>query len=73
MEGEETPIPPYAEDSLDILSEVIPDDQSGIDEADAREALVDEGFTRADAVDALELLEMRGYVYRVDSEVRITD
>ncbi|WP_439025437.1 hypothetical protein [Haloarchaeobius sp. DT45] len=73
MEGEETPIPPYAEDSLDVLADAIPDDRPGIHEADARDVLVDEGFSRADAVDTLELLEMRGYVYRVENEVRITD
>ncbi|WP_267643980.1 hypothetical protein [Haloarchaeobius amylolyticus] len=73
MPGEPTPIPPYAEDCLDVLSGTISPPEPGIDETTAKQVLVNEGFTKGDAKEALEVLEMRGYIYRVNSEIRITD
>ncbi|WP_267643514.1 hypothetical protein [Haloarchaeobius amylolyticus] len=73
MHGESTPIPPFAEDCLDLLSGTVSPPEPGIDEANAESLLMKEGFTRADAREALEVLEMRGYIYRVNSEIRITD
>ncbi|WP_267644100.1 hypothetical protein [Haloarchaeobius amylolyticus] len=73
MQGESTPIPPFAEDCLDVLSGTISPPEPGIDEASAKDALMNEGFTRANAREALEVLEMRGYIYRVNSEIRVTD
>ncbi|WP_435320953.1 hypothetical protein [Haloarchaeobius sp. TZWSO28] len=73
MQGEPTPIPPYAEDCLDVLAGTISPPEPGIDETTAKDALLNKGFTRADAREALEVLEMRGYIYRVNSEIRITD
>ena len=73
MKEDETPIPPYAENALAVIVDAIPDDQPGIGDEAAQRTLVEEGYTTADAADVLEILEMRGYVYRVDSELRITD
>ncbi|WP_435362324.1 hypothetical protein [Haloarchaeobius sp. DFWS5] len=73
MYGEPTPIPRYAENCLEIISGTIAPPEPGVDEASATRTLVNEGFSQADARDALEVLEMRGYIYRVNSEIRVTD
>ena len=72
MDGGSTPIPPFAEEALAVLQDRI-DDSSGIEEQSALKALEAEGFSTADAREALEVLEMRGYIYRVENQLRITD
>ncbi|MFC4406235.1 hypothetical protein [Haloarchaeobius iranensis] len=72
MDGGSTPIPPFAEEALAVLQDTI-DDSSGIEEQSALKALEAEGFSTADAREALEVLEMRGYLYRVENQLRITD
>ncbi|WP_435335874.1 hypothetical protein [Haloarchaeobius sp. TZWWS8] len=73
MEGDQTPIPPYAEKALAVLQNVQPENQVGIDEQTARSVLQDAGFVRGDIASAIEVLELRGYIYRVDGQIRITD
>jgi hypothetical protein len=73
MDGDQTPIPPFAEEALEALQSSTPDDQLGIEGPVAMDVLLDHGFTEADAAEALDVLEMRGYLYRVDSELRITN
>ncbi|WP_256301767.1 hypothetical protein [Haloarchaeobius salinus] len=72
MAGDSTPIPPFAEDALAVLEATL-DDSAGLDKRTALQTLEGEGFTTADAEEALEILEMRGYLYRVEDELRITD
>jgi len=72
MDGGSTPIPPFAEEALAVLQDEV-GDSSGLEEHAALEALEADGFSTADAMEALEILEMRGYLYRVEDELRITD
>jgi hypothetical protein len=67
-------IPPFAEDALFVLTEVISrvDDES-LPKADAEAILVDDArFTDADAEYALSVLQSRGHIYYVDGRVYIT-
>ena len=72
MDGGSTPIPPFAEEALAVLQDTV-GDSSGLEEQTALEALEADGFSTADGREALEILEMRGYLYRVEDELRITD
>jgi hypothetical protein len=72
MDGGSTPIPPSAEDALAVLEETV-GSPSRFDEETVLEALEANGFSTADAKEALEILERRGYLYRVDEQLRITD
>lgn len=72
MDGGSTPIPPFAEEALAVLQNRI-DDSSGIEEQSAPKALEAEGFSTADSKEALEILELRGYIYRVEGQLQITD
>lgn len=72
MAGDSTPIPPFAEDALAILEAAVAN-STGLEKRTALQTLENEGFTTADAETALEILEMRGYLYRVEGELRITD
>lgn len=70
-------IPPFAEDALDVLNEVVEDRDDGDDDGlpidDAKALLADdERFTEADAESALDALQSRGHVYYVDERVYIT-
>ena len=70
---EERRIPPFAEDTLALLT----DAAGGTGEALPRDEAIDvitnvERFTEADAEDALARLESRGYIYFADEQVRIT-
>ena len=66
-------IPPFAEDALLVLDEVISrvDDESL--PKDAVEAILadDDRFTGGDAEYALDVLQNRGYIYYVDEQVYI--
>jgi hypothetical protein len=67
-------IPPFAEDALFVLDEVVgrADDDS-LPKADAEALLADDGrFTEVDAEYALDVLQNRGYIYYVDEQVYIT-
>lgn len=67
-------IPPFAEDALFVLDEVIvrADDRS-VPKADAEAILAaDDRFTDADAEYALNVLQSRGHIYCVDERVYIT-
>lgn len=72
MNGDSTPIPPFAEDALGVFAESV-GGSSGLDEQTAIRTLEAAGFTTADAEEALEILELRGYLYRVEGELRMTD
>ena len=66
-------IPPFAEDTLTVLT----DAAGGVgEELPKDEALGvitdDERFDRADAEAALNILQSRGYIYYVEGHVRIT-
>ena len=67
-------IPPFAEDALFVLDEVIAraDDRS-VPKADAEAILAaDDRFTDVDAEYALNVLQSRGHIYYVDERVYIT-
>ena len=67
-------IPPFAEDALFVLNEVISraDDES-LPKDDAEAILADDDrYTEADAEYALDVLQNRGYIYYVDERVYIT-
>jgi hypothetical protein len=68
-------IPPFAEDGLDVLNEVIgeTDDDDGLPIDDAKALLADDDrFTETDAEYALDVLQNRGHIYYVDERVYIT-
>ena len=70
---EERRVPPFAIKALDALREPAAASDGGLFIADAKKLLAaDERFTEADADDALEVLQNRGYIYYVDDRVRIT-
>jgi len=67
-------IPPFAEDALFVLNEVIgrADDES-LPNDDAEAILADDDrFTEPDAEYALDVLQSRGHIYYVDEWVYIT-
>ena len=67
-------IPPFAEDALFVLTEVISraGDES-LPKADAEAILAaDDRFTDADAEYALDVLQSRGHIYYVNERVYIT-
>ena len=66
-------IPPFAEDTLTVLT----DAAGGVGEELPKDEAIgvvtdDERFDRADAEAALEILQRRGYIYYVEEHVRIT-
>jgi hypothetical protein len=67
-------IPPFAEDVLFVLAEVIGrSDDDSLPKPDAEALLADDDrFTEADAEYALDVLQNRGYIYYVDEQVYIT-
>ena len=70
---EERRVPPFAIEALDALREPVAASDGGLPIEEATEILAaDERFTEADAEDALEALQNRGYIYYVDGRVRIT-
>jgi hypothetical protein len=67
-------LPPFAEDALFVLDEVISrtDDES-LPKDDVEAILVDDDrFTDGDAKYALDVLQSRGHIYYVDGQVYIT-
>ncbi|WP_049998843.1 hypothetical protein [Halococcus sediminicola] len=70
---EERRIPPFAEDTLALLTEAAGGTGEELPRDEAVDAITDvEHFTEADAEDALAQLESRGYIYFVEEQVRIT-
>ena len=67
-------IPPFAEDALFVLNEVISraDDES-LPKDDAEAILADDDrYTETDAEHALDVLQSRGHIYYVNERVYIT-
>ena len=67
-------IPPFAEDALFVLNEVIgrADDESlPKDEVEAV-LMDDDRYTETDAEYALDVLQSRGHIYYVDERVYVT-
>jgi len=67
-------IPPFAEDALFVLNEVISraDDES-LPKDEVKTILVDDDrYTETDAEHALDVLQSRGHIYYVDERVYIT-
>ena len=67
-------IPPFAEDALFVLDEVISraDDES-LPKDDAEAILADDDrYTETDAEYVLDVLQSRGHIYYVDERVYVT-
>jgi hypothetical protein len=70
---EERRIPPFAEDTLSLLTEAAGGTGEELPKDEAISVITDvERFTEADAEDALAQLESRGYIYFVEEQIRIT-
>ena len=70
---EERRIPPFAEDTLTLLTDAAGGTGESLPRDEAIDVIADvERFSEADAEDALAQLESRGYIYFVDEQVRIT-
>ncbi|EMA55674.1 hypothetical protein [Halococcus thailandensis] len=70
---EERRIPPFAEDTLALLTEAVGGTGEELPRDEAiRMITADERFDKADAEAALESLQSRGYIYYVGEHVRIT-
>lgn len=66
-------IPPFAEDTLVLLTDAIDETGEGLPRETAINVITtDERFDTVDAEEALDLLQSRGYIYYVDEYVRIT-
>jgi hypothetical protein len=66
-------IPPFAEDTLELLTEAAGGTGEELLKDEAIDVITDgERFNKADAEDALAQLESRGYIYFVEENVRIT-
>jgi RNase H-fold protein (predicted Holliday junction resolvase) len=66
-------IPPFAEDTLALLTEAAGGVGEELPKEEALEIIAaDERFDVADANAALEILQKRGYIYYVEESVRIT-
>ena len=70
---EERRIPPFAENTLTLLTEAVGGTGETLPRDEAISVITDvERFTEADAEDALAQLESRGYIYFVEGQIRIT-
>jgi len=69
-------IPPFVEDTLELLTNAVSRAGEASEELSRDEAIgvitADERFDRPDAKAALEALQNRGYIYYVGESVRIT-
>lgn len=66
-------LPPVAGDALDVLRDTVGDGDDGLPKDEAKAVLVaDDGFTEGDAEYALDVLQIRGHIYYVNDQVRIT-
>jgi hypothetical protein len=73
MKRSRTPLTPSEQATLDRLKEhpYLSSGQEEVTRADVVSYLVGEGIERADAVDHVEQLLLKGYLYEVDSDLRI--
>jgi hypothetical protein len=66
-------IPPFAEDTLALLTEAAGGTGEKLPKDEAITVITDvEGVSKAGAEDALAQLESRGYIYYVEEQIRIT-
>ncbi|WP_435078801.1 hypothetical protein [Halococcus sp. AFM35] len=66
-------IPPFAEDTLALITEAAGGVGEELSKEEALEIIsADERFDAADANAALEILQKRGYIYYIEESVRIT-
>ncbi|EMA56285.1 hypothetical protein [Halococcus thailandensis] len=71
--NEERRLPPFAEDTLALLTDAAGGSGGELPKGEALEVIrADERFGEADAQAALTELESRGHIYYVDETVRIT-
>ncbi|GAA0474862.1 hypothetical protein MUK72_16815 (plasmid) [Halococcus dombrowskii] len=71
--NEERRLPPFAEDTLALLTDAAGGSGEKLAKDEALEVIrADERFGEADAQAALTELESRGHIYYVDEAVRIT-
>ena len=71
--NEERRIPPFAEDTLALLTDAAGGTGEGLPRDEALDVIAaDERFSEANAEDALNVLQNRGYIYYVGENVRIT-
>jgi hypothetical protein len=70
---EERRIPPFAEDTLTLLTDAAGGTGEELPKEEAIDLITDvEGVNKAGAEDALAQLERRGYIYYVEEQIRIT-
>ncbi|WP_435079279.1 hypothetical protein [Halococcus sp. AFM35] len=70
---EERRVPPFAEDTLALVTDAAGETGEILPRDEAIDVITDvDRFTEVDAEDALARLESRGYIYFVDEQVRIT-
>lgn len=66
-------LPPRAADALDLLESRLATADQGFSESQARAVLLEAEFDEEDATWLLELLHDRGYIYRVDDRIYLTE
>ena len=70
---EERRIPPFAEDTLTLLTDATGGTGEKLPKDEAIDVITDvEGWGKVGAEDALAQLESRGYIYFVEEQIRIT-
>jgi hypothetical protein len=70
---EERRIPPFAEDTLTLLTDAAGGAGEELSKDKAIDVITDaERLGKADAEDVLAQLESRGYIYYVEEQIRIT-
>jgi hypothetical protein len=70
---EERRIPPFAEDTLTLLTDAAGGTGEELPKDKAIDVITDaERLGKADAEDVLAQLESRGYIYYVEEQIRIT-
>ena len=71
--GEERRLPPFAEDTLALVTDAAGGNGEELPRAEAVDVITDdERFDRIDAEEALEILDNRGYIYTVGEIIRVT-
>lgn len=73
MADGKTPLPSRAREALERIRPRVASAGAGLPRDRARSALVEGSFDGAEAEEALELLELRGYVYEVNGRLRVTE
>ncbi|SEP03883.1 hypothetical protein SAMN04487948_111123 [Halogranum amylolyticum] len=73
MRNSQTPLTPREEDAFECLREVVDGMDAGCPRAAAIEAVVALEFDRDEAVYLVDQLLLKGYLYAVGDEIRVTD